>query len=418
MADTPSRSDFNATLQLSVTLTVASIVFCIRAGRDPSCFQGTLQKLQQLLSTVAAARYLDRTYRIPTSSEWRLYVLPNYRDQEFRHSMRMTKAQFFTLVDLINDHPRFARRGNKPQEPVEEQLKVCLYRLGKPAASIQDVAERMGYSIGATYGYFWRCVDVLSSLSPRFVKWPDVARRQVIKQHFQDMSGLPQVIGAIDGCLFPFDYAPHFEPQTFNTYKCRYCVTSVAVCDHELRFTFFEAGDFGSRHDATGYKMTDLYNRCNIYFNGAEYLLADSAYSNITTCITPFSRREERRGPLTAAQKEYNFRHKSARAVIEQAFGRLKPRWRFLQAISVDVDDENCVGRVGRVITACVALHNFILDHPEDVLIERPVNMFERTWARRSGVEPIVHHNEDHDRRVGSAKRQRIVDIVQRFRPY
>ncbi|KAG0195324.1 hypothetical protein BGX33_003679, partial [Mortierella sp. NVP41] len=150
MADTPSRSDFNATLQLAVILTVTGIVICIRAGRNPSCFQGTLQQLQQLLSTVAAARYLDRTYRIPTSSEWRLHVLLNYRDQEFRHSMRMTKAQFFILVDLINDYPRFTRRGNKPQEPVEEQLKVCLYRLGRPAAPIQDVAERMGYSVGAT----------------------------------------------------------------------------------------------------------------------------------------------------------------------------------------------------------------------------------------------------------------------------
>ncbi|KAG0195134.1 hypothetical protein BGX33_004161, partial [Mortierella sp. NVP41] len=74
-------------------------------------------------------RYLEPRNRIPFSTDWRLRVLEEYDDKDFATCMRMTKAQFNTLVDLIKDHPVFISTGNKPQLPVREQLKICLYRL-------------------------------------------------------------------------------------------------------------------------------------------------------------------------------------------------------------------------------------------------------------------------------------------------
>jgi len=56
---------------------------------------------------------------------------------------------------------------------------------------------------------------------------------------------------------------------------------------------------------------------------------------------------------ITAAQKNFNYRQSRARMVVENAFGRLKGRWRCLLK-RLDFALEN----VPNVVAACVILHN------------------------------------------------------------
>lgn len=56
---------------------------------------------------------------------------------------------------------------------------------------------------------------------------------------------------------------------------------------------------------------------------------------------------------ITLAQKNFNYRQSSARMVVENAFGRLKGRWRCLLK-RMDFALEN----VPNVVAACVILHN------------------------------------------------------------
>jgi hypothetical protein len=84
-------------------------------------------KMNELLHILYTTRYTVSRNHIPISTDWRLHVLEAYEDKDFVIVMPMTKAQFNTLVDLIKDHPVFIPKGNKPQMPIREQLKICLY---------------------------------------------------------------------------------------------------------------------------------------------------------------------------------------------------------------------------------------------------------------------------------------------------
>lgn len=55
----------------------------------------------------------------------------------------------------------------------------------------------------------------------------------------------------------------------------------------------------------------------------------------------------------TDAQKHFNYRQSRARMVVENAFGRLKGRWRCLQK-RLDLKLDN----VPNVVATCVVLHN------------------------------------------------------------
>ena len=64
---------------------------------------------------------------------------------------------------------------------------------------------------------------------------------------------------------------------------------------------------------------------------------------------------------LTWDQQCYNYRLSRARIVIENAFGRLKRRWRCLLK-RLDVKPDN----LALVITACCVLHNICENHGEE----------------------------------------------------
>lgn len=191
-------------------------------------------------------------------------------------------------------------------------------------------------------------------------------------------------------------------------------MSATAICDHQKRFTYFRAGDFGSTHDSPAFKETKLYKWSNIFFNGDEYLLADKGYPCLPITMIPF----KVNNVTTQGRRIFNGRHKSGRTKIENAFGLLKGKWRSLDCMAVDVEKEDDKRPVCSWIMACVVLHNFLLMHPGDRLEEGPRNKFQQTWYRRRRVENPTDHHDVLDRQAGKAKRDRIVDLMVRYHPY
>jgi len=85
-------------------------------------------------------------------------------------------------------------------------------------------------------------------------------------------------------------------------------------------------------------------------------LIGDSAYPMNAWLLKPFTFNSN----LTAEQKHFNYRLSKARIVVENAFGRLKARWRRLMKRN-DMDIEH----IPTVITACCILHNICEIHGE-----------------------------------------------------
>ncbi|KAG0219431.1 hypothetical protein BGX33_003020 [Mortierella sp. NVP41] len=145
MPYTPLRSNLILFFQ-ALTVIFMAISLCAYNihGDDPDPELQMAIKMNELLHTLYTTRYIAPRNRIPISTDWRLRVLEAYEDKDFVSLMRMTKAQFYTLVDLIKDDPVFIPKGNKSQMPIREQLKICLYRLGVPAMLFNYVRAQNG----------------------------------------------------------------------------------------------------------------------------------------------------------------------------------------------------------------------------------------------------------------------------------
>lgn len=97
-------------------------------------------------------------------------------------------------------------------------------------------------------------------------------------------------------------------------------------------------------------------------------------------------------GRLNDGQKTFNYRQSRARMVIENAFGRLKGRWRVLlkkMEVSIDI--------APIIISACCVLHNLCEIWGEE---------FQDEWLAgvNENVANNVHHRLDRD---NNAKRIR-----------
>ena len=99
------------------------------------------------------------------------------------------------------------------------------------------------------------------------------------------------------------------------------------------------------------------------------HIIADSAFPLLNQLMKPFPHVSV----LSEAQKQFNFRLSRARRVIENAFGRLKLRFRYLlKRIESRVN-------VNETIHAAVLLHNLCEENMDEIPVE---------WFQESASNP------------------------------
>jgi len=269
-------------------------------------------------------------YKQIKSQDWYETVLYHYDESRFRHMLRMSKSAFNKLVDQIHKHEVFQQHpGKRPQKPVEFQLAVTLRRLGSKC-DVFEVASKFGISEGSVLTYQTRVIKAIKSLKHQYIVWPQGSYKEEIKQAFEDISGFPHVVGAIDGSHIPLFEAPSVKnKEVYFSRKHQYAIHLQAVVDHNSLFIDYVVGWPASVHDAKVFKNSSLHQVDNNLFENEEYLLGDGAYPISKTMIVPF------RNAQTHPKTTFNMYHSRGRIAVERAFGKLKGRFKALRELRV-----------------------------------------------------------------------------------
>ena len=197
---------------------------------------------------------------------------------------------------------------------------------------------------------------LVDDIMPQVIQWPTGNKIGETSNAFSDISGLLNVLGAVDGSHIPIK-APTKNPNAYYNRKKYHSVVLLATCDASLRFTYAWTGNPGSTHDATVLRSSELFQQVDNLIPPGYYILGDSAFPLLGWLVTPF----RDFGNLTRDQRLFNISHSKTRQVIERSFGLLKARFRRL--LRFEASDLKLI--VYSILSACV-LHNICLNMNEE----------------------------------------------------
>ena len=220
---------------------------------------------------------------------------------------------------------------------VEQRLAVTLWCLAAPC-EYKTIAHLFGIARSTMCEVVQEtCTIIVQTLLHKYIQFPRGNQLDEDIEGFLTKWGVPQCVGAIDGCHIPIA-SPAMNRTDYYNRKGWYSMILQGVVDHSYRFIDINIGWPGSVHDARVFSHSSLYEKITEQdlfphkpmtvgsVDVSLYLIGDSAYPLQTWLMKPFTHGTS----LTAEQKTYNYRLCRARIVVENAYGRLKARWRRL----------------------------------------------------------------------------------------
>ncbi|CAG8677124.1 12828_t:CDS:1, partial [Dentiscutata heterogama] len=267
-------------------------------------------------------------------------------------------------------------------------------------ATIWDICSKFGIAEGTVPLFTSRVIKALKDLKKDVIVWPRGDYRQKVHKGFEEMHGFPNVIGALDGSHMNLLEAPSkLNKDVYITRKRRYAIHLQAVIDHRGIFLNYDLGYPASVHDAKVFRNSSLYRCRNQLFEETDYVLADSAYPISLNIIPSF---KDPSGLDKNQKIAFNQKHSKSRVVVEQAFGRLKSRFRLLQELRT-----KNTKMATDLIEISLILYN-ILEKNEDEW-EEPS---EQIVMHRMQFNDIITRRGQAIKEAGNIKRQNLMDIV------
>ncbi len=186
-----------------------------------------------MLQTIRTTRYLNPRDPVPKLDTPSLSLVWEYakdptQHARFRHMLRVSPHVFDVIIDLIKDHPVFFNNSNYPQAPVEFQLAVTLFRMGRfgNAASLEDIAREAGCSEGSVEAYTDRCFEAIMDLHDVFVRPLTPEEKEQEKQWIDQQVGFRGLWREgwvmYDGTIVVLYARPGLDGDAYYTRKCNY----------------------------------------------------------------------------------------------------------------------------------------------------------------------------------------------------
>jgi hypothetical protein len=162
---------------------------------------------------------------------------------------RMTKPAVFALSDLLKPHVEKQDTKYRLAIPVLVRVAVTLFKLTH-GASLLVYSEMFAVGKSTCSAILRETVWAINDCLRHEIKWPSGERLQQTQQDFQQLCGLPAVVGAIDGTHINIS-KPRHGAEDYYYFKSRgYTLNCQAVVDSNKRFLDLYLGMPGSTNDA------------------------------------------------------------------------------------------------------------------------------------------------------------------------
>jgi len=159
-----------------------------------------------------------------------------------------------------------------------------------------------------------------------------------MKREIEEASGIPGIIGIVDGSLIQFSYTPKQDARTWYTRKKFPGINIQATVDNNGAFTSYQIGHPGSVPDVTVFKTSHLWRHRPGYFGPGEKILADKGYPITPYTLRPFAENEMgRTAEDKSRRRKFNKKLSGQRVIVENAFGWLKGRFPCLKLMGPTV---------------------------------------------------------------------------------
>ena len=328
---------------------------------------------------------LPRVWASPRSQSFWEQTCEEWSDRQWIENLRMSRESFDHLAQQLSPHIKKTDTNFRKAIPARQRLAITLYWLSDNA-HYRTIANLFGVGKSTVCGIVKDvCQAIVRVLLPLYIRLPQSPQEiQRIIDGFADRAGFPQVVGAVDGCHIPIQ-APKTSPEDYVNRKDFHSILLQALVDCNYLFLDICVGWPGKVHDSRVFKNSPLFNACCVrsflpvnmtqMISGVRIpplILGDSAYGLQDWLMRPFTDR----GNLSRSDVKFNNTHSMTRVVVENAFGRLKARFRVLGK-KIDLQVENC----GNIVAASCVLHNYC---------EIMHDYFDDQWL--NGVVPVVFH--------------------------
>lgn len=326
-----------------------------------------LLKLQQerqraLHQAIEAASHYDsvpRPFHEKNSGFWE-NIVPCWDDERFRKKFRVTRVLFQKLTKdlgpLLYKETKFSKER---AITVKKRIAIALTAL-KSCGEYGEVGDKFGVGKTSVHNCFKQFLHAMDEVYGQSITWPSHDEQKKIATEFEDHWGYPMAVGSIDGCHVKI-YPPKAQKTSCYNYKHFYSSLLLAVVDARGKFLYIHVGTPGRANDVGILNESQLWKKLEsetllppstrLIENKVipYHILADSAFPLKPFMIKTYA---EHHG-MSPEEAHFNACHSKARRVVENAFGRLKCRWRKLyKGLECKWDD------IYLVIKVCCLLHN------------------------------------------------------------
>mmetsp|Transcript_7437 Transcript_7437/g.21776 ORF Transcript_7437/g.21776 Transcript_7437/m.21776 type:complete len:367 (-) Transcript_7437:64-1164(-) len=339
---------------------------------------------------------------------------------KFRRKYRKRRASFEQLVAMLRpalEKPR--SRGGTPGGAIDIELKVGATLRYLSGGSYLDIASDHGISESYFYFVVEEVLDAMNQKLGNFgLTEETVLDAEYLKDLAEDMSkywgdALHGVVAAFDCWACPIkrphdaDYQPYRNRKGFFAYVVQVCV------DARRKLIHMRCKEKGAANDSLVFRTSTIGQAILAGKVPQPYIfLGDAAYPLHRSLMVPYG------GKGNDVWKDsFDFWQSHYRMNVECALGALQRRfgifWRPLEVHQ---------SKVWLIISACMRLHNWLIDIDDTVLS----TAYEEDMPSRPECIPITMQSDgaadegdeaDHNReRMGKTKEQVRDDLTKRLR--